>query len=343
MSSNASPWQAQPVGRTPDSVPVSAESITIAITLYDRRDYIIRAIESALAQPRQVKVLVVEDCSPDPGIRTFIEERFADRIHYHRNAMRRGLFGNWNVCLDLCTTPWISILHDDDYLNPDFTAAMVELARDVPDCGIYFSSIIHIDHSGRPLPIPTTSLPGSFRRLDPRLLAQVNDMLFPGQLFRSDLAQMVGGFREASQFCGDWEMWFKLAFYFGAAQTNRPVAYSRSHEGIERGTNKVVRSGRKRALDFVQAKRNLALLRKTHPDVYLNRREAMQVSPLPIRHFLPFAATMSARLLRYNRSLLLMSTPLRWRYAAFQTAVRILGTNFIRALSRLLGMFAKRR
>ena len=118
---------------------------------------------------------------------------------------------------------------------------------------------------------------------------------------------------------------------------------SRSHEGIERGTNKVVRSGRKRALDFVQAKRNLALLRKTHPDVYLNRREAMQVSPLPIRHFLPFAATMSARLLRYNRSLLLMSTPLRWRYAAFQTAVRILGTNFIRALSRLLGMFAKRR
>ena len=101
MSSKASPWQAQPVGRTPDSVPVSAESITIAITLYDRRDYIIRAIESALAQPRQVKVLVVEDCSPDPGIRTFIEERFADRIHYHRNAMRRGLFGNWNVCLDL--------------------------------------------------------------------------------------------------------------------------------------------------------------------------------------------------------------------------------------------------
>ncbi len=285
-----------PLGRTPNYLPVSAEGITIAITVYDRRDYVIRAIESALAQTQPVKILVVEDCSPDRGMQGFIEEHFAKRIQYHRNSVRRGLFGNWNVCLELCPTPWLSILHDDDYLSPEFTGAMIDLARQAPDCGIYFSSITHVDYSGRQLPSSSIDFSGAFRKLDARSLAQVNDVLFPGQLFRADLAGRLGGFRDASQFCGDWEMWFKLTYYFGAAQTNRPVAYCRSHEGVERGTNKVVRSGRKHALDFVQVKRNIALLPKGDQGKFFDRRQAMQSSPLPIRHFLPYAAEMTPRL-----------------------------------------------
>lgn len=328
--------------RTPDRIPVSAGNISIAVTVYNRRDYIIRAIESALDQTIPATVKVFEDCSPDPGIRGMVEDRFADRIKYYRNAERRGLFGNWNVCLDSCTTPWISILHDDDYLAPNFIETMMALAQEAPGCGIYFSSIIHVDQSGKLLPIPSSSVPGSFRRLDPRSLAHANDMLFPGQLFRCDLARGLGGFREASQFCGDWEMWFKLAYYFGAAQTSSPVAYSRSHEGIERGTNKIVRSGRKHALDFVQAKRNLAILRGTYPGEYFDRRTAVRVSPLPIRHFLPNVAMMSSRYLRYNRSLVLLSHAPHWRYAMFQVLIRFLGVHFVRALSQLLGAFSPR-
>lgn len=335
MSVRATALDLAPLGRTPDKMPVSAENITIAITVYDRRDYILDAIESALGQRQAVKVLVVEDCSPDPGLRAFVEEQFGVRIRYHRNAVRRGLFGNWNVCLDLATTPWISILHDDDYLAPDFADAMIELANEAPNCGIYFSSVIHVDRSRQRLPAPA-AFAGSFRRLEPRSLAKVNDVLFPGQLFRADLAQKLGGFREASQFCGDWEMWFKLTYHFGAAQTSRPVAYARSHEGLERGTNKVVRSGRKHALDFVQSKRNLALLHKTFPEESFNRRASMQASPLPIRHLLPYAARMSNRLLRYNTQLLLLSRPFYWRYAVFQALTRLFGPGFVRLLSRTL-------
>jgi glycosyltransferase involved in cell wall biosynthesis len=330
-----------PLVKTQKHLPVSAEGMIIAITVYDRRDYVIRAIESALAQTQPVKVLVVEDCSPDRGMQAFIEKHFANRIQYHRNAIRHGLFGNWNVCLELCTTPWLSILHDDDYLGAEFTGAMIDLARQAPDCGIYFSSITHVDYSGRQLPLSSTDFSSAYRKLDPRSLAQVNDVLFPGQLFRADLARRLGGFREASQFCGDWEMWFKLAHYFGAAQTSRPVAYCRSHEGDERGTNKVVRNGRKHALDFVQAKRNLAILRSTCPDEVFDRKQIMQRLPLPIRYLLPYAATMSPRLLRYNTSLLLLSRSPHWRYRAFQIAVCILGPQLVRVLSRLLNILRR--
>ncbi len=316
-------------------VPVTAGGITIAVTVYDRRDYVLQAIESALAQRKSVKVLVVEDCGPDPGMRSFVEEHFSSRIQYHRNSSRRGLFGNWNVCLELCTTPWISILHDDDYLAPDFVDAMEELAEALPNRGAYFSSIIHVDDSNRLLPIPVRQLLGPFREIDPCALAHVNDVLFPGQLLRVDHARALGGFRETSQFCGDWEMWFKLAYHFGAAQTNRPVAFSRSHEGVERGTNRIVRTGRKHALDFIQAKRNLCLLRKTHPNAVFDRRKMMQESPLPTRDLLQNAATMSPRLVRYNLSLLSLSHPPHWRYRAFQAVARLVGPRFVRALSTL--------
>jgi len=283
-----------------------------------------------------VNVLVVEDCSPDSDMRAFVEKHFSNRVHYYRNNVRRGLFGNWNVCLELCTTPWISILHDDDYLSADFTGAMIDLAMEVSHCGIYFSSIIHVDHCGRPLPISSGSASRSSRRLDARSLAQVNDLLFPGQLFRTDLARMLGGFREASQFCGDWEMWFKIAYFFGAAQTNRPVAFSRSHEDFGRGTNKVVRTGRKHALDYVQAKRNVALLRRKYPDERFDRKRALAASPLPTRTFFLNAKDMSPRLLRYNVGLLSHSQPPNSRYLILQKIVRLLGPNFVRIVSSIL-------
>jgi len=316
---------------------VTAHGITIAVTVYNRRDYILQAIESALSQNKPVRVIVVEDCGPDPGIRDLVEEHFGNKISYHRNDVRRGLFGNWNACLDLCTTPWISILHDDDYLAPHFVEAMEEIGEALPDRGIYFSSITHVDNSNRLLQIPVREFPGSFREIDPRALAYVNDVLFPGQLLRVDHARAQGGFRETSQFCGDWEMWFKLAHYFGAAQTKKAVAFARSHEGIERGTNKIVRTGRKHALDFVQAKRNLRLIRETQANGFFDRRIALRKAPLPTRHLLPHASAMSPRLLRYNVGLLLLSHPPHWRYAVFQFAVRIFGPRFVLGVSRLFG------
>jgi len=44
---------------------ISADQISIAITVYDRRPYLVQAVERALNQPVPVKVMVGEDCGPD--------------------------------------------------------------------------------------------------------------------------------------------------------------------------------------------------------------------------------------------------------------------------------------
>ena len=68
---------------------VSAEQITIAVTVFNRRKYVKHAVASALNQTAPVRVMVVEDCGPDPGLQDFVRQEFGTRIQY-RNPRRRG-------------------------------------------------------------------------------------------------------------------------------------------------------------------------------------------------------------------------------------------------------------
>lgn len=41
-------------------------------------------------------------------------------IRYFQNKENIGLFGNWNRCVELATTRWVAMLHDDDTILPDY-------------------------------------------------------------------------------------------------------------------------------------------------------------------------------------------------------------------------------
>ncbi len=157
--------------------------------------------------------------------------------------------------------------------------------------------------------------------------------MFPGQLFRREYVQALGGFRSTSLFAGDWEMWFKLSANYGAAQTRESVAFARAHAGPERGTRQIERSGKKVGLDNVQRKRNLAILKGMGYSVKFER-QPHGWDPIPTRFLVQNAASLSPRLLAYNTRLFLESRAPNWQYAFLQRIVRILGKNFVRVMSR---------
>src|SRR5579872_1501005 len=59
---------------------LSPEEITIAVTVFSRREFVLEAIGSALNQTVRVKVIVVEDCGPDPALQGFVTGKFGNRI-----------------------------------------------------------------------------------------------------------------------------------------------------------------------------------------------------------------------------------------------------------------------
>lgn len=221
---------------------LSADQITVAITVYNRRQYVKQAISSALNQTVPARVMVVEDCGPDPMLEGFVKAEFGPRIDYFRNPKRRGLFGNWNACLELCRTEWISILHDDDYLAPVFVEAMMELEKEAPGRALYFGRTIFVDEQCRAW--PEQDLRPVAGRWVERDLRDILYAPFPfaGHLFRVSSARRLGGFRATSFMCGDWEMWAELMADGGAAQSSRTVAFNRGHYGWDRGSSQVERS-----------------------------------------------------------------------------------------------------
>ena len=83
-----------------------------------------QTIDSILEQdiPSAVmEILVVDDCSDNENdINNLIQQIGPRRISYHRNKENLGLISNWNHCLDLSKGYWIHILHQDDYVLPNF-------------------------------------------------------------------------------------------------------------------------------------------------------------------------------------------------------------------------------
>jgi glycosyltransferase involved in cell wall biosynthesis len=314
---------------------MTPRDITIAVTVFDRRQYIEQAVASALGQTLPVRVMVVEDCSPDAGLQSWVVARFGSRIVYHRNSRRRGLFDNWNVCIDLCPTPWLCLLHDDDFLASDFVEAMVELAAKIPDQGLYHGRCNHVDSAGK-VTLTTAALPGAEWQLTDAVRAALcNPVCFPADLFRADYVKALGGFRPTSLFTGDWDMWVKLTLRHGAAGTNRVIGNVRSHETEGRGTVRVVRNGKSVALAFMQAKKNVVRLRQHGIKVHFDRATALQSTPLASRLLLQNAWGFSRRLLAYNYGLLLQSRPPNRRYRVLQALARCLGPRFVSATSRL--------
>jgi glycosyltransferase involved in cell wall biosynthesis len=311
-----------------------AHQITIAVTVYNRRQFVKQAVASALDQTVPVRVIVVEDCGPDPTLESFVKDEFGSRIEYIRNPSRRGLFGNWNACMGLCATEWLSILHDDDYLAPGFVEAIIELARQAPGQALYLGQSVVVDEEGQPLAgNKLRPLNGDWKRIGLQDIV-FGPFPFPGHVFKVSAARELGGFRESSYYCGDWEMWARLIARGGGAQTAKLAGYLRSHASWERGTNAVIRSGRQMPTTFVQQKRILALLPEDSK-IGFDRAAFHQQSPLPVKFLLRYGASLRPRLLDYHVRLLLLSRPPHWRYAFYQQCAKVGGSRFVRLTSRL--------
>jgi glycosyltransferase involved in cell wall biosynthesis len=317
-------------------VELSADQITIAITVYNRREFVLEAIPSALRQTIPVKVIVVEDCGPDPRLQRQVTSQFGPSIQYFRNSRRRGLFDNWNACMEYCATPWLSILHDDDLLRPCFVEAMLDLAKKAPDRGLYFGRSGILDDQGTVVRPPDVSWKDHWCDIEPAELAERCFLMFPGQLLNIHSARQMGGFRSISYLTGDWDLWFRLVLACGGALSEAEVSIARAHYGPERGTSLVNRKGWTFALDNMQRKRNLKRLREARGTAFaFERTRTLKSHPIPSRFLLRYAAGFSKRLLAYNAWLFVHSTPPHWRYAWLQRTVKLFGPEFLRLSSRL--------
>ena len=101
-------------------------TLTIAIPTFERPTELQSAINSLLCQDvelRNVSILVVNNTQDKDQLeitRKIIEQYKHLDFAYFENSENIGMFGNWNQCIYLSKTNFVSILNDDDCLGKSF-------------------------------------------------------------------------------------------------------------------------------------------------------------------------------------------------------------------------------
>lgn len=126
--------------------------ISIIIPIYNVEKYIVRCLESVVAQKHEdfeIECILVDDCSPDKSMEiaeSFVESHKSN-VHFVflKQKTNKGQSAARNEAIRKSTGDYVFFLDSDDYIYPDSLFVMVKALDNLPNADFVEGSY----HSGR--------------------------------------------------------------------------------------------------------------------------------------------------------------------------------------------------
>ena len=197
----------------------SSITCTVAIPVFNRKDMVLRAVDSALAQSVDgLEVLVVDNCSTD-GTWEALQTVRDPRVRLVRNERNVGLFGNFNRCLDLANGTYLRFLCSDDALAPGCLPEEISAMEAHPDAVLLSSTARRVMSTGELLGTHADHFPPG--QYDGRTAVAgvllfkadygLNPLNYPsGVLLRTDAAKRAGHFDTTMRMAADVDFFFRV-------------------------------------------------------------------------------------------------------------------------------------
>ena len=122
---------------------MTESNCTILIPTWNRGDYLIRSVQSALEQGNWVdEILIIDNCS-ESEFTSFLNyvKALDSRIQVVNQNVNIGAIGNWLSGLRKVQTEWVKILFSDDFLEPGCVEEFLSYQKihglDVVVCSAY--------------------------------------------------------------------------------------------------------------------------------------------------------------------------------------------------------------
>ncbi len=126
------------------------KKITFTIPFYENEILLKKTVNSVLAQTISNWSLIISlDSNLSAEFVCYINMLNDDRILVIENE-NTGICGNWNNCIDTAESDYITILHSDDELTPDYIFTMYKLINEAPQSALYFCGAQVIDINSQP-------------------------------------------------------------------------------------------------------------------------------------------------------------------------------------------------
>jgi glycosyltransferase involved in cell wall biosynthesis len=208
--------------------------ISVVVTLYNKRDYVRRAIESIVRQRQSpFEVIVVDDGSTDDGaarLEPFVNSGFL-RIVRQTNG---GEGAARNRGIREAQGDLIAMLDADDQWHPQFLSAISELAALYPNAGVFATGYRSVYAGHFVTETSITAEPGRSKQLIHKYFAEAARAQFvwiSAQAVPADVYRKIGGFREGGPLGCDLDMLGRIALRFPVAYDCRILATYRNDAG----------------------------------------------------------------------------------------------------------------
>lgn len=194
-------------------------TVSVCIPVYNRAEFVVAAIESALQQDyAPLEILVVDNCSTDDTWNT-IQALKEPRLKCFRNSQNIGMFGNFNRCLELATGEHLRFLCSDDLLLPGTLAREAQVMQENPNVTLVSTNCCHIHPRGHFLRASKSVVPpGVYSGQETIWLTAwcfanygFNPFNFPsGLLLRRSSALKAGQFDDSLNGLADVDFWLRM-------------------------------------------------------------------------------------------------------------------------------------
>lgn len=289
--------------------------VSICVPAYNGARFLRECLDSALAQTcADFELLVVDDGSGDDTAALARDYARRDpRVRVHENERNLGLVPNWNRCVELARGTWIKPLFQDDRLEPECLARMLETARP-SELLVVTRRTIEFDRGVAPSLrrayepyLSRNTLRGVFggaARIDaPRFAAgmverpKVNCIGEPSTLLVHRSAfERFGRFNPALVNLAGWELAARVAMHSGICYVDDPLATIRVHAGSATQVRAANRRFRVQVLDGLIMEHDMA-----NAPVYEPARQAAAAlrPPVDLQLRLVQSARLAKRLARH--------------------------------------------
>jgi glycosyltransferase involved in cell wall biosynthesis len=210
--------------------------ISVILPVYNGQPYLKQSVQSVLDQSLQdFELLIIDDCSTDPGCWEYLSGLQDPRIRLSRNPVNKGLFPNLNALVLASGAPLIKLWSQDDVMHPNCLAETINFHRRYPEIGFSYSARETIDESGEIIQSAKSDITPELvdRELHSRIsffTGSIAGNIANVTIVRTALDK-IGLFREDMRISGDFDMWVRLAQYYPVGFLQQPLIQLRDHAG----------------------------------------------------------------------------------------------------------------
>jgi glycosyltransferase involved in cell wall biosynthesis len=202
---------------------------TIIIPLYNKAQYIEKAIRSVAAQSfKEFELIIVDDGSTDGGLDivkrlaidnlqlTIVEQPNSGVSTARNNGVKRAKYG------------YIAFLDADDWWLPSYLLEMKQLIAGFPEAALYASSYYKVKNS-KNIPAKIGVSENFEQGYFDYCKAYATSLWMPvwtgATIVRKDVFAEMDGFKPHLKLGEDFDLWIRIALKYKIAFLNKPLAY----------------------------------------------------------------------------------------------------------------------